>query len=94
MKCSQASATEVKPGSGITLLKGNLLDVRQPASLRGALGVAHIVADHGPFSTQVASNWHREVPLSDLIEQEQRQNIAQSLLLCKFVSMPKETVDG
>ena len=84
----------MNPSSGIAFLNGDLLDIRKPAPLRGALGMAHIVADEWPFSAQVASNWHWEVPLSVVIELEQRENIAQSLLLCKFVSMPKETVDG
>ena len=94
VKRSQAPAADVNPGSAITFLNGDFLDIRKPAPLRGTLGVADIVADHWPFSTQVAANWHRKVPLSDLIELEQRGNIAQSLLLCKSVSMPKETVDG
>jgi len=64
---SQTPAADIEPSSGTTLLNGDFLDVRQPAPFGGALGMAHIVADEWPFSAQVASDWHRTVPLSDIM---------------------------
>ena len=67
---SQTPAAYVQPGGGIAFLNGDLLDVRQPAPLCSALGMAHIVADQWSFSAQVTSNCHRKVPLSDLMSAE------------------------
>lgn len=91
---SQTSAADVNPGSRITFLHGDLLNIRQPAPLRSALGMTHIVADHGPFSAQVASNWHRKVPLSDLMRARTASEYSTIVVFVQVRGKSKEKVYG
>lgn len=94
VKGPQAPTADMQPRGTVALVHGDLLDIRQPAPLGRSLGVADVVANHWPFSAQVASDCHRRVPLSDLLELEQQANIPQSWFFCKFVTEPKENVHG
>jgi len=69
----------------LALADGNPLDVRQPTTLGGLFGVAHIVAKLGPFSADITSYWHSKLPLSNLDKTlESLTMLPQEIILCKF----------
>jgi len=43
---------------------GNGLDIRQPTALGALLGVTYVMAKPWPFSAEITSYWHLELPLS------------------------------
>lgn len=66
LQCAQAASTHVETLGSLTVSNGNPLDVRQPTTLCGLLGVTYVVAELWPFSANITSYWHSELPLSSV----------------------------
>ena len=66
MQCAQAANTYIETLDRLTIADGNPLNVRQPTTVCGLLGVAYIVADLWPFSANITFHWHGKRPLSNI----------------------------
>ena len=66
VQCAQAVNTYVETFGSLAVSNGNPLDVRQPTTLCSLFGMAYVVAELWPFSADITSYWHLELPLSDM----------------------------